>query len=216
MPLLFPARSTKQEIERLSDTEMQDTQTQHIVAGESAILAKRYASALYEFAEEKNCLDEVVKDLSILMESIKDNADFRRVVSNPRLTRTQLAGIAENVARELKLGDTVISFLKLLARKRRLSHLDDIVGVFMGEVARQRGEKVVEVFAPIKFSDEQKRKLSENLEKNIGGKIRLLIKEDASLIGGLIIKWGSRFLDASIKGKLARIERQLKNQQEAA
>jgi F-type H+-transporting ATPase subunit delta len=195
---------------------MTEPEGPHIIAGESAVLARRYAHALLELAEERGQIDSVAGELRLFRNAVKDNADFRKLVRNPRLTRAQLAETMKALAVKLELGDIASSFLLLLARKRRLAQVEDIIGVFLNELAGKRGEHVIEVYSPRPVSDGQKKQLTEKLEKITGGKVALLVREAPDLLGGLVIKWGSRLLDASLKGKLGRIEREMKSRKEAA
>ena len=195
---------------------MPEPEAPQIIAGDSAVLARRYANALYALAEEKKQLDTVAADLRAFRESVQDNHDFQKMVHNPRLSRLQLAAIMQQLAEQSKMGEVATLFLALLARKRRLDHLHDITGMFLNELATKRGEYTVEVQTAQALTDEQQEQLIVQLNKITGGKVRLIVKEDASLLGGLIVKWGSRLIDASIKGKLEQIERQLKAQEVAA
>lgn len=188
----------------------------HKMAGEAAILARRYANALYELAEEKKQLDAVAADLRVFKTLVKDNAEYHQIIRNPRLTRAQLVKSMELVATTAKLGTLAGSFLSLVAHKRRLAHLEDMIDAFLYELADRRGEHTVEVYTAQPLTPAQKEKLSGDMEKLTGGKVNLFVKEDAGLLGGLMVKIGSRLMDASVRGKLARLERQLKSQQEAA
>lgn len=86
----------------------------------------------------------------------------------------------------------------------------------MADLAVKRGEFTALVTVAKSMSKEQEEKLSAQLGKMMSGTVKLVVEQDPSLIGGMVIKMGSRLIDASVKGKLARIERQLKSQQEAA
>lgn len=195
---------------------MTEPESPHIIAGENAVLARRYAHALYELAAEKNQLDDVAEDLREFRKAVKGNADYHKLVHNPGLTRLHLIKAVNQLSVHMKLGATTSAFLALLARKRRLVHLADIIGVFLNELAMRRGEHVVEVTAAQPLTEAQHKELVKKLEKVTGGKVALLLRQDPGLLGGLTMKWGSRLLDASLKGKLARLERQLRDQQEAA
>jgi F-type H+-transporting ATPase subunit delta len=188
----------------------------HKMAGEGAILARRYANALYELAEEKKQLDAAAADLRVFRTLVKDNVEYHHLIRNPRLTRAQLVTAMENITKTAKLGTLAGSFLSLVAHKRRLGHLEDMINAFLIELARRRGEHTVEVRTAQPLTSAQKEKLTGEMEKLTGGTVNLYVKDDASLLGGLMVKIGSRLIDASIQGKLARLERQLKSQQEAA
>ncbi len=195
---------------------MSESKNTNAIAGDAAILARRYARALYELAEEKKQLDSVAADLGSLQVLLKVSAEFREVTSNPRLTRAQAVESMKKVASLAKLNPLTQNFLTLLAHNSRLNLLENAIKVFLADLTARRGEFIAEVTTPKALASEQQEQLSKQLDKIAGGKVHLVIKEDASLLGGLVVKLGSRLIDASVKGKLARLERQLKSQQEAA
>jgi len=195
---------------------MPESKNATLVAGDAAVLARRYARALYELASEQKQLDSVAANLSSLKALLQDSDEFRHVTQNPRLTRNQLADTMQKVAAAAKLGFLTQSFLTLLARNRRLACLGHVADMFMADLLAARGEHTAEVIAPKALEPAQQEQLVKQLDKVAGGKVHLVVREDPSLLGGLMVKWGSRLIDASVKGKLARLERQLKSQQEAA
>jgi F-type H+-transporting ATPase subunit delta len=198
------------------ETEVSKSNAVKVISGDSAVLARRYAHALYLLASEKNALDEVAEDLLKIQPIVQENAEFRVVARHPRLTRAKAEEAVRAVAKVAGLGEVASDFIALMARKRRLANLDDTINAFLADLAKRRGERPVEIFVAKPLSDAQKESLHGQLSKIVGGKIELIITEDPSLLGGMMVKIGSHLLDASIKGKLARFERQLKNQKEAA
>ncbi len=195
---------------------MSEANAPRIIANDAAILARRYANALYELAEEQKQLDTVAADLRGLKGLLHDSLEFQQVVDHPRLSRVQLLAAMKQVAVSAKLNNLTGNFLALLAQNRRLAYLDVIVDAFMAHLAVRRGEYTAEIRAAKALTQKQQDQLATQLQQLAGGKIHMIIKEDASLLGGLIVKLGSRLIDASLKGKLARFERALKSQREAA
>jgi len=188
----------------------------HVFAGEGAILARRYASALFELAEEKGSIDAVAADLQAMQEAIDNDPHFHAMASHPRLPVETVEAVTAKVADAAKFTPLTKSFMVQLAHNRRLGHLGDIIESFQADLAEKRGQHVAFVTAAHALSGDQEAGLSSQLGKMIGGTVRLVITEDPGLLGGLIIKMGSRLIDASVKGKLAQIERQLKTEREAA
>jgi F-type H+-transporting ATPase subunit delta len=189
-----------------------DTRIAAISSGDGAILAKRYAGALYDLADEQKQLDAVAADLRMLYSLHNSSAEFRYISSQPRLSRAQLFKAMQAISTSAKLNGLTANFLSLLAQNRRLSELSAMVDAFLDELATRRGEFTADVRSAKALSSVQQEKLAANLRDMAGGKVHLMLREDASLLGGLTVKLGSRLIDASVKTKLARLERQLKSQ----
>lgn len=186
-------------------------QTQNrIIAGDVAVLARRYAGALYELAEERKQLDTVATDLRTLKGLYEASPEFRAVASHPRLTRAQLADAAQKIAVAAKLNGLTANFLVLVAKNRRLGQLDAIIDAFLSQLAVRRGECTANVRAAAPLSVPQQEQLAVKLREIAGGKIHMVMEHDAGLLGGVVVRIGSRLIDASVRTQLARMERQLK------
>lgn len=186
------------------------------IAGERAILARRYAIALFELAQDRNVVEAVAGDMLVMQQAIDGDAHYHAMASHPRLSSTKVQQVVKAVAEAGKFDDLTTKFLLRLAAHRRMEHLGDIIDAFQADLAKKRNQHVAYITAAQPLTDQQKEKLSAQLAQMVGGTMRLVIKEDSSLLGGLVIKVGSRLIDASVKGKLMLVERQLKTQQEAA
>ncbi len=183
-----------------------------LVSGEAAILARRYAGAFYELAEQEKCLDAVANDLRTLQTVADSNANFIAIANHPRLTRAQLVKVAESLSATLNLQKLTGKFLALTAQHRRLPILAAIIDAFLAQLAEKRGEFSASVRTATALTAQQTEQLSARLAALAGGKVHVNIREDKSLIGGLMVQLGSRLIDASIKGKLERLERKLKSE----
>jgi F-type H+-transporting ATPase subunit delta len=187
-----------------------------IIAGNEALLARRYATALMEMAEEKKVLNEVAKDVKVLQEVIDSDKIFSILANHPRLPVSAMEKLMKEIVARAKLHELTGSFLTLLAKGRRMGILGLIIDVFQAELAIRHNEHTAYVTMADHLSDEQKENLSKQLALLTGGTVKIVTEKDESLMGGLVIKIGSRLLDASLKGKLALLARHLKSQQEAA
>ncbi len=182
-----------------------------LLSGDAATLATRYAGALYELADEGNVLDAVTADLRNLQILLRESAELRAIAAHPRLTRTQLVTAAKAVTTAAKLNPLTGNFLSLLGHNRRLSILGGAIACFLAQLAKRRGEHTAEVASAQPMSAQQQEQLTAKLRDLTGGKVFLSISENKNLLGGFTVKLGSRFIDASIKTKLMRLERQLKS-----
>ena len=180
------------------------------------MLARRYANALYGLAEEQKQLDAVAEDMRGLAAMLGEYPDFRAMTQNPLLKGGELAGAVEKIAAAAKFGKLTGNFLQLLVRNRRLDLRGAMIAAFLADLAAKRGEFSAEVQTAKALTPAQQEQLAAQLERLAGGKVHINLREVPDLLGGLRIKLGSRLIDASVKGKLARLERALKSQQEAA
>ncbi|MDD3181379.1 MAG: ATP synthase F1 subunit delta [Alphaproteobacteria bacterium] len=195
---------------------MSKTHIPKVIAGEAAILARRYAAALYDLAHEKKAIDAVAADLNALTQVIDADPHFHVMATYPRLPANEIQNVIKKVVEKVKLHELTSAFLMQVARNRRLAYLGLMIDAFMADLAVKRGEYTAQVTVAKALSKDQEAKLSSQLGKMLAGTVKLVVEEDSSLIGGMIVRLGSRLIDASVKGKLARLERQLKTQQEAA
>ncbi len=184
-----------------------------IIAGDDAVLARRYAGALYDLASEQKQLDAVAGDLRGLKQLLRESAEFRAIAAHPRLSRDQLVAMVKQVADIAKLNKLTANFLALTARNRRLASLDGIINAFLAELASRRGEYTAEVSTAQALSPAQQEQLATKLSAWAGGKVHLAMHKDVSLLGGIVVKMGSRLIDASVRTRLNQLERQLKSKQ---
>lgn len=173
-------------------------------------VAGRYATALFEIAKETDALDKVEGDAVTLLQAIADSADFRELLASPMLTRDEQAGGVAALADAMELGPTMRNTLGLMARNRRLFVLDDMLGQLRGLIANARGEITAEVVSARPLSDAQRAALAETLRASVGREVKIDADVDESLIGGLVVKVGSRMIDTSIRAKLAKLQNVMK------
>lgn len=179
-------------------------------AGEAAVLARRYALALIELATEQSALDAVSSEISSLQKLLRESVELRGLIADPRVTATQAATALLTVAKQGQFGKIVTNFLTLVAHNRRADLLPNIAAAFLTERARRAGEVLAEVTVARPLSASQQQILIGYLAAATGGKVTLDVREDADLIGGFVVKLGSRLIDASLKGKLASLAQHLR------
>ena len=179
----------------------------------SNILASRYANALFELADAQKSLDTVAADLKALKEIDAQSAEFRLMTKHPLLSRSTLEKGVLAVVTTAKLGKLVGDFLTLLARNHRLGLLVPAIDAFLVSLAVRHKEIAVDVRAARALTPEQTKNLTAKLAPLTGkdGSVRLTVTEEAGLLGGLVVQVGSCRVDASVKGKLERLERHLKS-----
>src|SRR5690349_5510453 len=176
-------------------------------------LAERYGAALFDLADERKELDAVAGDLQSLRAMLRDSAEFRRLIRSPVVTREAQGKALEAIAAEAKLSPLVCNFLGVLAQNRRLFVLPEIVTSFLSQLAERRGEVTAAVVAAQDLTPAQRAAVDEQLRKAVGRKVAIDLQVDPSLLGGLVVKVGSRMSDASLKSKLHRLQLAMKGVQ---
>jgi F-type H+-transporting ATPase subunit delta len=173
-------------------------------------LSERYAKALFELADEAKALDQVAADLRQLRGFLDESADFRRLIRSPVVSRLEQGKAVAAVAEQAGFSAITRNFLGVAARNRRLFILPGVIAGYLKELAHRRGEVTAEVTAARALTPAQAEAVNEQLRKAVGSKVSVDLRIDPSLIGGLVVKVGSRMVDASLKSKLARLQLAMK------
>lgn len=173
-------------------------------------IAERYVKALFDVAGAGKALPQVEKDLNALAAAIEASEDLRAFIGNPLLGRDQQATAMQAVLERLKANKLTIDFIGALARAKRLPLLPEIAALFTQWAENTRGEITAEVVVASPLSDKDAASLADRLSKAAGKKINLQLRQDPSLLGGMIVKIGSQQLDSSLAGKLDRLKLALK------
>ncbi|MGB3246558.1 MAG: F0F1 ATP synthase subunit delta [Sulfitobacter sp.] len=173
-------------------------------------IAQRYASAVYEIAKESKKVKALETDLDGLQDALKVSDDFRALIHSPIYTRDQQTAAISAIATKMKLSPTMANTLKLMASKRRLFVLPQLVQTLRDTIAEDKGEIAAEVTSAKALTKAQADKLSASLKKSTGKTVTLNQSVDESLIGGLIVKVGSKMIDTSIRSKLNSLQNAMK------
>ena len=170
--------------------------------GITASLQGRYASALYELASDKKCVTAVETDLGTLGDALAQAPDLAALIRNPQVGRIASAKAIEAVAGVLGLSELTRNFLGVLAANGRLSALPDIIRAFATIAAAARGEVTAEVTSAHSLDDDQLRLLTEKLKAREGRDVKIKASVDPEILGGLVVRIGSRQIDSSIRTRL--------------
>lgn len=173
-------------------------------------IASRYASALFDLAREGKALKALEADVAALSEAMAASADLRDVIASPILKREEQGRAIGAVGAKLGLHVLTANTLALLAEKRRLFVLPQLVLALTDMIAAEKGEVTADVTAARALSAAQSKKLAETLKARVGKIVKLKTTVDESLIGGLVVKLGSTMIDTSIKAKLAALQNAMK------
>jgi F-type H+-transporting ATPase subunit delta len=173
-------------------------------------VAGRYASALFDLADSAGEADKVMGELDTFAAAVDQSADFARLVRSPVFSADDQVKALEAILPTLGISGLAANLLKLMARNRRLYVARDVVTGYRRLLADKRGAATAEVTSAEPLSDAQTTALKAALTAKTGKTIEIDAKVDPSLIGGLIVKLGSRMIDSSLKTKLSQLKIALK------
>jgi F-type H+-transporting ATPase subunit delta len=178
--------------------------------GIQASLAGRYAMALFELARDEKQLEAVGAGLASLKNAIAESADLREFITSPLVNRDDASRTVAATADAMQLDPLTGNFLGVLAQNRRLAHLPAIIRAFNLLAAQHRGEITAEVTSAHPLDDCQVAALKQNLGARVGRDIRVDLAVDPAILGGLVVKIGSRMIDGSIRTKLNTLAHAMK------
>lgn len=173
-------------------------------------IAARYATAIFELAKEGKSLDALEGDIGTLETALNESADFRALIASPIYSRSEQANAVAAVAAKAGLGQVVSNTLALMASKRRLFVLPQLLRELRARIAEEKGEVTAEVTAARALTKAQEDKLAKTLKERVGKDVKISMSVDESLIGGLVVKVGSKMIDTSIRSKLAALQNTMK------
>ena len=173
-------------------------------------IAARYAQALFDLAKDGSALVALESDVDALGAALAVSEDLREMINSPLLTREDQARAIAAVAAKLGLSELASNTLALMAAKRRLHVLPQLVENLRARIAEEKGEVTAEVTSAVELSAEQAAALAETLKASVGKTVKLNTTVDETLIGGLVVKVGSKMIDTSIRSKLASLQNAMK------
>ncbi|MBN8292405.1 F0F1 ATP synthase subunit delta [Rhodobacter sp. NTK016B] len=173
-------------------------------------IAVRYATAVFELAKENSALAGLETDLDTLEAALNDSADLRAALSSPVYSRDDLRSAITALASKMNLSQIMAGTLGMMAQNRRLFALPALIAELRRMVAEEKGEVTADVTSASVLTKAQADQLAETLKARVGKNVKLNVAVDESLIGGLIVKVGSKMIDTSIKSKLAALQNSMK------
>ena len=170
----------------------------------------RYAQALFALAKEAGKVDEVGEDLEKLAALIDGSEELERFIASPLYdVAEQIAGL-DALMDKLGLGDMATNFVRLVASNRRLAFLPDMIDAYRALVSDLRGEVTAEVTSAAKLTAAQSKKVATTLKKALGRDVQIENTVNQDIMGGLVVRVGSRMIDTSLKTRLNTLKTMLK------
>ena len=170
------------------------------------LVSDRYASALYDLAAEKKLVDPVLGDLSNLRNILNDNKELSLVVKSPLITSIDKLNIFESLLKKINANELTSTFLKVIEKNKRFSNLASIITQFMNINSQKRGDVLADITSAGELNDDQKNNITNQLKSILGDKLSLSFDVDKSIMGGLIVKVGSKMIDTSLANKINKLK----------
>jgi F-type H+-transporting ATPase subunit delta len=173
-------------------------------------IAARYAAALFDLAKEDRAIATLEADVDSLDAALRESADFRTMTVSPLFSRDDQSRALAALATSMNLSALTANTLALMAQKRRLFVLPQLIAELRSRIAAEKGEITAEVTSAAALTAEQARQLAQALQARVGKDVKLKTAVDESLIGGLVVKLGSTMIDTSVRAKLAALQNAMK------
>ncbi|WP_089276309.1 F0F1 ATP synthase subunit delta [Antarctobacter heliothermus] len=176
----------------------------------SSGIAERYATAVFGIVKEAGELPTLEANLDDLSAALKDSADLRELLVSPVYSRDAQGAAIGAIADKMGLMPALNNALRLMASKRRLFVVPQMVTRLREMIATEKGEVTAEVTSATVLTDAQTAQLAKTLSANVGKDVKINATVDESLIGGLVVKVGSKMIDTSIRSKLNSLQNAMK------
>jgi F-type H+-transporting ATPase subunit delta len=173
-------------------------------------IASRYAQAMFELAKDENAVASLEADANAIEAALKASPELSEMIASPIVGRDEQAAAIAAIAAKMGLSALSANTLALMASKRRLFVVPQLVANLKMRIADEKGEMTADVVAASALSAAQSKKLAATLKASVGKDVKLNTSVDESLIGGLIVKLGSVMIDTSVKSKLAALQNAMK------
>ena len=170
------------------------------------LIADRYASALYDLATEKKLVDTTLNDLSLLKNLLKENKDLHLVIKSPLVNSQDKLIILEKLLQKINANKLTSIFLKVLEKNKRFSNLASIINQFIKINSQKRGDVLADITSADELNDDEKINITNQLKNILGDKLSLNFDVDKNIIGGLIVKIGSKMIDTSLLNKINKLK----------
>lgn len=182
--------------------------SEEVITGEAPA---RYAEALIELADGAKSLNKVEKDLDVIAKAFAESDDLRRFAASPVFSIDDKVAALTEIAKKAKLTPLTQQFVGTVAANRRAGEIPAIVQAFKERVALRRGSQVAKVTSASKMTQAQLTQLKTRLKAETGRPVEVEASVDPELLGGFVVKLGSRLYDASLKTKLEDLRLALKS-----
>ncbi|MFV2051990.1 F0F1 ATP synthase subunit delta [Aliiroseovarius sp. YM-037] len=179
-------------------------------ASTSSGIASRYATAIFDLAKENKNLKMLESDIDALSSALEGSEDFSSLILSPIYSRDEQGTAVAAIAKKMDVSDMLGNALGLMASKRRLFVLPQLLNELRDLIADEKGEITADVTAAKALTKAQSDALAKTLKATVGKDVKINSTVDEKLIGGLVVKVGSKMIDTSIRSKLNSLQNSMK------
>jgi F-type H+-transporting ATPase subunit delta len=176
-----------------------------LTSGILSSLPGRYAKALFDLARDHDKVETVGSGLSSVRKLILTSPVLKQALSNPTLNRQQQAAAIKDISLSLKGPEILGSFMEKLVEAGRMPHLDQIEKIYKSLVSEEKGEERIEVISSHPLTTSQATLLKDKLKKVFPRTLTLTFVNDSSVLGGIMVRVGSRVIDATLVTQLSQL-----------
>ncbi len=176
----------------------------------SSGIAARYATAIFEIAKESNALADLETNVTDLGAVLSESSDLQSMILSPMISREDQGAAVAAIADKMGLMPVLKNGLSVMAEKRRLFVLPALLSALQAQIAEEKGEVTAEVTSAKALTKTQAEKLAKTLTARVGKTVKINAAVDEDLIGGLVVKVGSKMIDTSIRSKLNSLQNAMK------
>ena len=170
------------------------------------LISERYGSALYDLASEKKCIDSILNDFEVAEKVLKESSELRQVIRSPLVNSDEKLNILLKIFSQSNLHDLTTTFLKVLSDNKRISNLISIILQFKKINSEKRGDITADITSADELSEDEKNNITNQLKNSLGQNLSLNFDVDKDIIGGLIVRVGSKMIDTSILNKINKLK----------
>ena len=178
--------------------------TSQLASGD--LVSDRYASAMYDLVSEKKVVDSVLENLQDLKKTIDNNKELSLLIKSPLISSNDKLEILIKLTSSLNFNELSVTFLKVVSNNKRFASLTSIISQFININDNKRGNVLADVTSADEISEKQRVNIKDKLRIILGDKLSLNFKVDKKIIGGLIIKVGSKMIDTSLANKINKLK----------
>tara|TARA_B100001093_G_C26821755_1_gene1012180 strand:- start:761 stop:1360 length:600 start_codon:yes stop_codon:yes gene_type:complete len=169
------------------------------------LISERYSSALYELASDKKCVDDILDDFKKIEYVFKESSELKKVIKSPLVNSEEKLNILLKIFSQTTMNQLTTTFLKVLDNNKRIPNLLTTILQFKKINSEKRGDISADITSANELSDEEKNNITNQLKNSLGQKLSLNFDVDKTIIGGLIVKVGSKMIDTSIANKINKL-----------
>ncbi|MEM7074880.1 MAG: F0F1 ATP synthase subunit delta [Pseudomonadota bacterium] len=173
-------------------------------------IAERYATAIFELSNEAGTLADLENNIDEFAIAIRESDDLVELINSPVLSRTDQEAAITAIAKKMSLTPALENGMALMAQKRRLFVLPQLLKQLAERIADYKGEATADVVSAVALTPDQTKSLAETLTASVGKDVKIKATVDESLIGGLVVKVGSKMIDTSIRSRLNSLQNAMK------